>query len=193
MSTPSVVKSKRFLINRIVDQAKRANVPLSEVETHMLGFSPVSASPAEYEAAAIFDREYDKQKYETKVSQLFHDVYEMDKSLGRTEVWEQSMDALAHEDIYLAEIIRKTGLREAPVPWYLPDLSSLRQYLTAIIMVLAGIVIAFTPIGERLVPDPVLRTFLVLCCWLTPWIISRVGKAPGEEDLGSPEPGTQKK
>src|SRR5215472_1810721 len=119
MSTPSVVKAKRFLINRIVDQAKRENVPLTEVETHMLGFSPVSASPLEEEAAAAFDRGYDKQQYEAKVSQLFHNVYEMDKSLGRAEIWEQSLDALAHEDIYLAEIIRKTGLRQEPIPWYL--------------------------------------------------------------------------
>lgn len=193
MSTPSVVKAKRFLINRIIDQAKRANMPLSDIETQMLGFSPMSASQAELDAAAAFDRGYDKQKYEAKVFQLFQDVYEMDKSVGRAEIWEQSLDALADEDIYLAEIIRKSGLRQAPIPWYLPDLSSLRQYLTAIILVAAGILVAFTPFGKRLVPDPVLRTFLVLCCWLTPWIISRVGNVPGEEDLGSPEPRTQKK
>src|SRR5215469_414766 len=134
MSTSSVVKARRFLINRIIDQAKRSKVPLSEVETQMLGFSPVSASPAEREASAAFERSHDKEKYEGKISQLFHDVYEMDKSLGRAEIWEQSLDALAQEDIYLAEIIRKSGLRQAPVPWYLPDLSSFRQYLTAIIM-----------------------------------------------------------
>lgn len=193
MSTPSVVKAKRFLINRIVDQAKRENVPLTEIEAHMLGFSPVGASPVEHEAAVAFERGYDKQKYETKVSQLFRDVYEMDKSLGREEIWEQSLDSLAQEDIYLAEIIRKTGLRQAPVPWYLPDLRSLRQYLTAIIMVLAGIVIAFTPLGERLVPDPVLRIFVVLCCWLTPWIISKISQSQEDEDLGGAEPGAQQK
>jgi hypothetical protein len=191
MSTPSVVKARRFLINRIVDQAKRANVPLSEVEAQMLGFSPGSASGAERQTAATFERSYDKEKYEAKVSQLFRDVYEVDKSAGRAEIWEQSLDALAQEDIYLAEIIRKTGLRQAPVPWYLPELKSLRQYLTAIVMVTAGIVIAFTPIGERLVPNPVLRVFLALCCWLTPWILSKLGKAAGEEDLG--EAGTPQK
>jgi hypothetical protein len=193
MSSPSVVKAKRFLINRIVDQAKRANTPLSEVETYMLGYSPASPSPAEFEAAAVFKRDYDKGKFEARVSRLFQDVYEMDKSLGRAEIWEQSLDALAHEDMYLAEIIRTTGLRQAPVPWYLPDLGSLKQYLTAIIMVTAGILVAFTPLGERLVPDPVLRTFLVLCCWLTPWIIGKLAKAHSEEDLGAAEPGTQEK
>jgi len=191
MSTPAVVKAKRFLVNRIIDQAKRANVPLSEAETHMLGFSPVSASQAEREAWSVFERDFDKGKYEAKISRLFEDVYQVDKSLGRAEIWEQSLDALAHEDMYLADIIRKTGLRQRPVPWYLPNLSSLRQYLTAIVMVAAGIVVAFTPIGERLVPDPVLRAFLVLCCWLTPWLIRKISRAPGEEDIEVAEPGTQ--
>ena len=193
MSTPSVVKAKRFLVNRIVDQAKRANTPLSDVETHMLGYSPASPSPAEFEASAVFERDYDKGKYEAKVSRLFQDVYEMDKKLGRAEIWEQSLDALAHEHMYLAEIIRTTGLRQAPVPWYLPDLSSLKQYLTAIVMGTAGILVAFTPLGERLVHDPVLRTFLVLCCWLTPWIIGKLAKDQTEEDLGSPEAGAPQK
>jgi len=191
MSTPAVVKAKRFLVNRIVDQAKRAGVPLTEVETSMLAFSPVSASTSDYEAAHAFERGYDKAKYEAKVSRLFQDVYELDRSVGRAEVWEQSLDALVHEDIYLAEIIRKTGLRQAPVPWYLPDLSSLKRYLTALVMIVAGILVAFTPIGERLVPDPVLRTFLVLCCWLTPWILSKLSRAQGDED--GIEPGTEEK
>ena len=186
MSTPAVVKEKRFLVNRIVDQAKRENVPLTDVEAHMLGFSPAAASPVERQSAAVFERNHEKEKYEGKISRLFRDVYEMDKSLGRAEIWEQSLDALAHEDMYLAAIIRKSGLRQEPVPWYLPDWNSLRKYLTAIIMVGAGILVAFTPFGERLVPNPILRTFLVLCCWLTPWLISKLARAHGEEDV--PEP-----
>lgn len=183
MSTPAVVKAKRFLINRIVDQAKRENTALSEAETLMLSYSPATASPAEQQAASHFQRANDKDKYESKISRLFHDVYAMDKSLGRAEIWDQSLDALAQEDIYLATIIRKTGLRQQPVPWYLPKLSSLRQYLTAIVLVGAGLLVALTPFGERLLPNPILRAFLVLCCWLTPWLISKLAQAHGEEDL----------
>jgi len=187
MSTPSVVKARRFLVNRIVDQAKRANLALNEVETHMLGFSAAGASAAEMQAAAVFERDYDKEKYEAKVSRLFRDVYELDKSLGRAEIWEQSLDTLANEDMYLAVILRKSGLRQAPVPWYLPKLSSLREFVPGIAMVLAGILVAFTPIGERLVPDPVLRVVVVLCCWLSPWLISKLGKAHSDEEVGSPD------
>lgn len=193
MSTPAIVKARRFLVNRIVDQAKRSNLALTEVETHMLGFSGASASPAEMQASAVFDRDYDKAEYEAKISRLFQDVYEMDKSVGRAEIWDQSLDTLANEDMYLAVIIRKTGLRQAPVPWYLPKLSSLREFVPGIAMVLAGILVGFTPIGERLVPNPILRVVVVLCCWLSPWLISKLAKAPAEEDAGIPEGGTQER
>lgn len=186
MSTPAVVKAKRFLVNRIIDQAKRENIALTETETRMLVFSPQTASPAEGQAASAFERSHDKQAYEAKIARLFRDVYELDKSAGRAEIWEQSLDALALEDMYLASIIRKTGLRQEPMPWYLPSLASVRKYLTAIIMIAVGILVAFTPLGERLVPNPILRAFLVLCFWLTPWLLSKLAQAHGEEDLADP-------
>ena len=190
MTTPAVVKAKRFLINRIVDQAKRANLPLTEVEALMLGFSSAFASPAETEAAAVFDRDYQRDEYEAKISRLFREVYEMDKSSGRAEIWEQSMDALADEDMYLAVIIRKAGLRQPPVPWYLPDLRSLGRFIPAIVMVTAGLVVEFTPLGEGLIPDPILRLVVAVCCWLSPWLISRLGDQQVDEDV---ETGSTKK
>lgn len=182
MSTPAVVKAKRFLINRIVDQAKRANLPLTDVEARMLGFSSASANPAELDAADVFHRDYDKETYEAKISRLFQDVYQMDRSMGRAEVWEQSLDALVDEDMYLAVIIRKTGLRQPPVPWYLPDLRSLRQFIPAITMVSAGIVVEFTPFGTRLIPDPFSRLVVTLCCWVSPWLVSKLSRAADSEE-----------
>jgi hypothetical protein len=182
MSTPAVVKAKRFLINRIVEQAKRASLPLSEVEARMLGFSSASANPVELDAASSFERDYNKENYEAKISRLFNDVYEMDKGMGMAGIWEQSMDALVDEDMYLAVIIRKTGLRHTPVPWYLPNLSSLREFIPAILMVCAGIVVEFTPFGAKLVPDPILRVVVALCCWLAPWLVSKIRRAADQEE-----------
>ncbi len=183
MSTPAVVKAKRFLINRIVDQAKRENVALTEIESRMLGFSSASANPAELDAAAVFDRDYNKEEYEAKISRLFQEVYEMDKSLERVEIWEQSLDALVDEDMYLAVIIRKTGLRQPPpAPWYLPDLRSLREFAPAIILVSAGIVVEFTPLGARLIPGPISRLVVTLCFWISPWLISKLAKARDNEE-----------
>jgi hypothetical protein len=174
MSSAAEVKAKRFVINRIVDQAKRDNVPLTEVEISMLGFAKDSASPREREAAAAFDREYDDAKYEAKIAKLVRDVREMDKNLGREAVWEQSLDTLADDDIYLAEILRKTGIREPAKPWYLPQWQTMREHLAAIAMVVAGIIVVFTPLGETLVPNPILRTVVGICCWIAPWLVNKL-------------------
>jgi hypothetical protein len=174
MSSAAVVKAKRFVINRIIDQAKRDNVPLTEVEISMLGFAKASASPREMEAAETFEREYDDAKYEAKIAKLVSDVREQDKKLGREAIWEQSLDTLADDDIYLAEILRKTGIREAPKPWYLPGWQTMREHLAAIVMVAAGIIVIFTPLGETLVPNPILRTVVGICCWVAPWLVNKL-------------------
>ena len=114
MSTSAVVKAKRFLVNRIVDQAKREDVPLTEVEIAMLGFVEASASQRELEARAVFKRDYDDEEYEAKITKLLRAVYELDKKVGRDEIWDQSLNAVADDDqdVYLAVILKKAGLRE---------------------------------------------------------------------------------
>jgi hypothetical protein len=176
MSTSAVVKAKRFLVNRIVDQAKREDVPLTEVEIAMLGFAEASASQKELEAKAVFQRDYDDEKFEAKITRLLRDVYELDKKVGRDEIWEQSLTAVADDDqdVYLAVILKKAGLREPPQPWYLPEWRTLRELAPTIALVLAGIVVVFTPFGVNLVPNPILRVVVALCFWVAPLLISKL-------------------
>jgi hypothetical protein len=176
MSTSAVVKAKRFLVNRIVDQAKREDVPLTDVEIAMLGFAEASATQKELEARAVFKRDYDDEKYEAKITKLLRDVYEMDKKMGRDEIWEQSLDAVADDDpdVYLAVILKKAGLREPPQPWYLPEWRTLRELGPTIALVLAGIIVVFTPFGVNLVPNPILRVVVALCFWVAPLLISKL-------------------
>ena len=173
MSSAAVVKAKRFVINRIVDHAKRNNVPLTEVEISMLGFAKTSASQREMEVATVFAREYDDAKYEAKIGKLVRDVRELDEQAGRKAIWEQSLDSLADDDLYLAEILRKTGISESPKPWYLPQWQTIREHLGAIALVAAGIIVIFTPLGETLVPNPILRAVFGLCCWVAPFVVNK--------------------
>lgn len=181
MSTPAVVKAKRFLVNRIVDQAKREDVVLSEVEITMLGFRKASATDKELEAATVFERDYDEEQYQTKIGKLIRNVYKIDKESGREEVWEQSLDSVAAEDMYLSAIIKKSGMREAPAPWYVPDSHTMRELIPTFVMVGAGIVVIFTPLGTTLVPNPILRMVVAVCCWLTPWLISKLSDKQNSE------------
>lgn len=176
MSTSAVVKAKRFLVNRIVDQAKREDVPLTEIEVAMLGFAEASASQRELEAQAVFKRDYDDEKYAAKITRLLRDVYELDKKMGRDEIWEQSLTTVADDDqdMYLAVILKKAGLREPPQPWYLPEWRTLRELAPTIALVLAGIVVVFTPFGVNLVPNPILRVVVALCFWVAPLLIRKL-------------------
>jgi hypothetical protein len=176
MSTSAVVKAKRFLVNRIVDQAKRVDVALTEVEIAMLGFAKASASEKEMEAATLFNREYDHDKFEAKITKLVRDVYELDRKMGRDEIWEQSLNTVADddEDMYLAVILKKAGLRQPVQPWYLPDWRTVRDLLPTIALVVAGIVVVFTPFGENLVPNPILRVVVALCFWVAPVLINKL-------------------
>jgi hypothetical protein len=174
MSSAAVVKAKRFVINRIVDQAKRDNVPLSEVEIAMLGFAKTSSSLKELQGAAVFAREFDDAKYESKIAKLVHDVRELDKKIGRDAVWEQSLVSLSDDEIYLAEILRKTSMPEPPGPRNLPGWRAMRQHIPAIALVAAGIVVIFTPWGETLVPNSILRAVVGLCCWVAPFLVNKL-------------------
>ncbi len=175
MNTPAVVKAKRFLSNRIVDQAKRENVALSEIEISMLGFAELSATPKEREAAAIFERDYDDEQYETKIGALIQNVRKFDKESGKAAIWEQSLAALADEDMYLLVILQKAGIQDPkPTPWFLPDWKVLRAFMPTIILVAAGILVAFTPLGTKLVPNPILRLVVALCFWIAPLMVHKL-------------------
>jgi hypothetical protein len=175
MSTSAQVKAKRFLINRIVDQAKREDVPLTDVEIAMLAFAEASATQKEIEARAVFKRDYDNEKYEAKITKLLRDVYELDKKMDRAEIWEQSLDALSDEDVYLALIVKKAGLREAPPPpRYLPDRRTVQELIPTIALVVAGLIVVFTPLGVNLVPNPILRVVVALCFWVAPLLINKL-------------------
>ena len=175
MSTPAVVKAKRFLVNRIVDQAKRENVALSDIEIRMLGFARVSATPRELEAAAAFERDYSNEQYEAKIGKLIRNVYKLDKEAGKAGIWEQSLDAVADEDVYLALILKKLGIREpAQTPWYMPDRRSMRELVPTIVLVVIGIVVIFTPLGTMLIPNPILRTVVGLCFWIAPLMVRKL-------------------
>jgi hypothetical protein len=62
-------EAKEFLISRIVEEAQRENIPLSEIERKMLYFTESGWTlPDIMKVNDDFDREYDQDEYE----QPFH-------------------------------------------------------------------------------------------------------------------------
>ena len=61
-------QAKEFLVSRILDEAQREQVPLSDVEQKMLFFTESGGITQEMALTSdSFDRDYDQDEYEEKL------------------------------------------------------------------------------------------------------------------------------
>lgn len=100
--------AKEFLVSKIVEEAQRESVPLSEIERKMLYFSEQYWSlPDIMEVNAQFEKEYDSEQYEAKLSELIRHAYDRTRkeSQAETERWKEAIRILRKEDHYLIVMI----------------------------------------------------------------------------------------
>jgi hypothetical protein len=107
-------EAKEFLISRIVEEAQRENVPLSEVERKILYFTESEWTiPDIMKVSEDFDREYDQAEYERKIAKL---VTKADRRIRKSsgddyDRWWAAIHFLQREDHYISVMIRLAGLR----------------------------------------------------------------------------------
>ncbi len=109
-------QAKEFLISRIVAEAQRENVPLSEIERKMLYFSESGWTLPDMTAVyEEFDREYDQDEYEKKIARLIvvADRHARKESRGEYDAWWAAVRFLKGEDHYISVMIGIAGLRPA--------------------------------------------------------------------------------
>lgn len=110
----SAREAKEFLASRIAEQAQRDHVQLSEVEQKMLYFSETDWTlPDMSEVSQEFDRDYDQDQYEEKVTTLVRHAYKRALRGPRDdhENWWSAIRLLSSEDHYVLVMIRLAGLR----------------------------------------------------------------------------------
>ena len=108
--------AKEFLISRIVAEAQRENVPLSEVERKMLYFTESGSTLPDMTAVSkSFDSEYHQNEYEQKIARLIRNAAKHDRKESRDEydTWWAAIRFLRREDHYLSVMIGIAGLRPA--------------------------------------------------------------------------------
>ena len=101
-------KAKEFLISQIIEQARRENVLLSEVEQKMLYFTEAEETlPDIYEVNEQFEREYDNSVYEKKIAGLLRNAHRRNQqeSPTRKDRWKQAVADLRKEDHYLLVMV----------------------------------------------------------------------------------------
>jgi hypothetical protein len=172
----AVAKAKDFIVERIVDEARRENVPLTDVEIQILGFAEPSAGASDKKAAAASDHDHDSEAYESKIAQLLKNVYERDLESGLKPDWDRHLDEIADEDMYLLVMLEKAGIMKTTTSLLLPDWRMARGLVPTLIFVALGILVAFTPVGARLVPSVFLRLGILVVLWSAPFLIGWLRK-----------------
>ncbi|HTB11337.1 MAG TPA: hypothetical protein VK752_07200 [Bryobacteraceae bacterium] len=137
-------EAKEFLVSKIVTEAARENVPLSEVETKMLYFSETAWTlPDIGEVNDAFDREYDMAEYEQKIMSLVRKFRAHARAENREELqtWAEAVRTLGKEDHYLQVMVGGAGVSVRPRG----DL--LKLLATALLIV--GVFVAFALLATR--------------------------------------------
>lgn len=115
------VTAKQFLISRAIEEAELEHVPLSDIERKMLYFSEVHPSlPDVYEVNAKFERNYDADDYETKITGLLKRARDNDRKQSdvQAQQWRDAITALAGEDHYILVMVHRAfpEFRKAILP-----------------------------------------------------------------------------
>ena len=103
--------AKEYLIDRIVSQAQRDGVSLSEVERKMLYFSESAWTlPDMAEVNQEFDSNYDQGEFERKIAAIVRNIQAARISdKGEERSWDQAVRVLRREDHYLVVLIDSAG------------------------------------------------------------------------------------
>jgi hypothetical protein len=102
------VAAKQFLISKVVEEANFEQVSLSEIEKKMLHFTEVHPSlPDIYEVNAEFERSYNLDEYEAKITNLLRSARDRDRneSPSREQLWKDALAELSKEDHYILVMV----------------------------------------------------------------------------------------
>jgi hypothetical protein len=107
--------AKEYLIARIVAEAKRENVELSEVERKMLYHSEKGWTLPDMEQVHdAFERYHHILEYEGKVNGLIQNLCARDRAVDR-KAWNHAVRVLQGEHHYVMSLIAASGRRERPL------------------------------------------------------------------------------
>jgi len=115
-------EAKEFLVARIVEEAQREGVPLSEVERKMLYFTESGWTlPDIMDVSDKFDEEYDQDEYEEKIARLVKGWSERIKKENPEEysLWWAAVQTVKKEDHFILIPIERAGVRPPGDQWKL--------------------------------------------------------------------------
>jgi hypothetical protein len=129
--------AKEYLIARIVAEAKREDVPLTEVERKMLYVSTNGWTlPDMAQVQDAFERYHHIQEYEDKVNGLIRSLCAHDRAVDK-KAWSHAVGMLGGEDHYVLSLIEASGKQDRPL-W------EKLKFLVLVAVIIAGsVAVAF--------------------------------------------------
>lgn len=118
---PSDREAKEFVVAKIVEEAQREGVSLSEVERKMLYFSETDWTLPDIMAVSDeFDKEYDRKDYEKKIAGLIRRLVKRIRKDNRDEYdsWMRALRKLSAGDHYVPVMVRQAGPAGRPAQPY---------------------------------------------------------------------------
>jgi len=161
----SAHEAKEFLVSRIVEEAQHEGAPLSEVERKMLYFTenywtlPDIASVSE-----AFDREYDRDKYEKKISQIVRRAHARTRKENPQELedWKDAIGILGKEDHYILVMLGEGGV-SVPNP---PGMPSVWRVLGTMVLLILLAVFGFDYFTRNMSRERAGTYFVLGSIWL---------------------------
>jgi hypothetical protein len=109
-------EAKEYLISRIVLEAQREGVPLSETERKMMYFTETAWTlPDIWKVNQSFERDYDQPAYEAKIGSLVHKARARAAAADELEAWNGAVRVLKQEDHYLIVLLTAVKPSESPL------------------------------------------------------------------------------
>lgn len=145
MTFESVREAKEYLIHEIVEQAKRENASLDDIERRLLyftetGWMPEEARTGETDLTRI-DDEYSDAEYEWRMAQKIRRLKQQPSF--DPNAWNEAVAVLRREDHYLLVIIDVADNPEIPYRRPPNDFLKLIGTAFAIIIVVMVIMLSF--------------------------------------------------
>jgi hypothetical protein len=136
---PTEREAKEFLVAKIVEEAQREGISLSEIERKMLYFSETGWTlPNIMDVNDEFDQNYDQNEYEKKVTRLARNLTKRLRQDNRDEYgsWADAVRTLSKGDHYILVMIGHPGISTGS-PRRPGDL--LRLWITGLILVVLAL------------------------------------------------------
>jgi hypothetical protein len=130
-------EAKEFFIQKVLDQARKENINLSDVEKQMLSWRDTDPNCYEnHELNERFENEIPKGEYEKKIARLIRSSYDDDLGVDTVakETYEQAYKAIKSKDYYIFIMVDKAIGKDINKLGYLLWGNSPDEYILRVVL-----------------------------------------------------------